>query len=317
MRFFPTLLLLTVFSSPLVAQPVIEEGDYEGRPHFIVKTAAATLYYDKAGGGFSRLVDRQGNDWIAFRGMPAEQYPQAAAGAFRGMPNLVYGSADSGAGHPGFDQCESVRVGPNAIRTASRSGKWRWRWTFYEEVAELIIEKVDPEHPYWFLYEGTVAGAFRPQQQYWGSSDSEGPRTDIPDYYQGNKVTGDWEWVYFGEKRLRRVLFLAMRGTQGESFDGGDGISDTFSYLGNSDAGAASSDGMVVFGFGRADEPQPLLTKPAIFYIGFLDQPVRNQRQHQKAGDEIKEIMNRHRRHFSQEMELKILENRRTEEPKN
>ncbi len=317
MRFFLALMLFIAVSSLSVAQTAIEEGAYQGRPHFIIRTAAATFYYDKAGGGFSRLIDRQGHDWIAFRQQPAGDYPQAAAGAFRGIPNLVYGSGDSGAGHPGFDQCESVRIGPNAIRTASKSGKWRWRWTFYEEVAELRIEKVDPEHPYWFLYEGTVAGAFRPQQQYWGTSESGAPRTDIPDYYQGNIVTGDWEWVYFGEKGLNRVFFLGMRGAQGESFDGGDGISDTFSYLGNTEEGAASPDGMVVFGFGRADEPQPLLTKPAIFFLGFIEQPVRNQRQHQKTGKEIKEIMNRRRRHFSQEMELKILENRKTEKPKN
>lgn len=43
------------------------------------------------------------------------------------------------------------------------------------------------------------------------------------------------------------------------------------SYLGNSEEGAGSPDGMTVFGFGRGPDTQPLLTGKHSFLIGILD----------------------------------------------
>jgi|GEM_PF-2541097 len=40
----------------------ISEGSYEDRTQFIVQTESATYYFDRAGGGFSRLIDRDGRD---------------------------------------------------------------------------------------------------------------------------------------------------------------------------------------------------------------------------------------------------------------
>ncbi|MGB3587589.1 MAG: hypothetical protein WBA23_13665, partial [Tunicatimonas sp.] len=89
----------------------IEEAMYEDRTHFVVKTTSATYWYDQAGGGLSRLIDSEGNDWVNFKKDPLNEYPASAAAGFRGIPNFVFQSDDSGAGHPGFDQCRSEVVG--------------------------------------------------------------------------------------------------------------------------------------------------------------------------------------------------------------
>jgi hypothetical protein len=39
----------------------MREAEYENRPHFVVRSKHATWWYDRAGGGFSRLVDRIGD----------------------------------------------------------------------------------------------------------------------------------------------------------------------------------------------------------------------------------------------------------------
>src|SRR5690606_16188948 len=100
------ILILPVFFhlSSFVPISVITDS-YEGRPHFRIETGSAVYYYDKSGGGFSRMIDADGNDWINYNGNPDAAYPYGASGGFRGIPNLVYGSDDGGAGHPGFDKC--------------------------------------------------------------------------------------------------------------------------------------------------------------------------------------------------------------------
>lgn len=252
----------------------ITEGRYEGAAQFIITTPAATYYYDRAGGGLSRLIDREGNDWIAFKRAPWNEYPASAASAFRGLPNFVFGSDDSGAGHPGHEMCESELVNDRTIRTTSKSGKWQWVWTFYEDYAEVEVLKADPEHPYWFLYEGTPGGAFDPSRQFYGTS-TGGPHRNQLDYYNGNKAFGNWQWAYFGHEAVERVLFVAQQEK--------DELSDTFSYLGNTEAGIASPDGMVVFGFGRAEGAKPLLRKAHTFYVGFVEYGGKMEKVHRKV----------------------------------
>jgi len=260
----------------------ITEGEYEGAAHFIVSTPAATYYYDKAGGGLSRLIDREGKDWIAFRRQPWDQYPASAASAYRGIPNLVYGSDDSGAGHPGHEQCDSRLDGENAILTTSNSGQWKWRWQFFEDYATLTVLKTDPDHPYWFLYEGTPGGIFDPPRQFFGT-DLGGPRPEQLDFYGGKKAFEQWQWAYFGHRNVERLLFIAQHQQ--------DQHSDTFSYLGNTPDGINAPDGMVVFGFGRSDGAKPLLTQPNTFTLGFLEQGVSNPADHRKVERRIKAFM--------------------------
>ncbi len=131
------LLFLLCLVEPSHAQVMITEADYEGAPHFVIRTKAATYWYDRAGGGLSRMIDREGNDWISFRREPWGKTPDSAASAYRGIPNFVFGSEDGGAGHPGFTKCESHKIGDNAITTVSKSGKWRWTWTFAEDQRQI------------------------------------------------------------------------------------------------------------------------------------------------------------------------------------
>ena len=78
---FQILLVLVIFSA---FQPVqllgkgkpkklsFEETTYEGKPHFVIEIKEITWYFDKEGGSFSRMIDRDGNDWISFKREPCK-----------------------------------------------------------------------------------------------------------------------------------------------------------------------------------------------------------------------------------------------------
>jgi hypothetical protein len=281
-RHLTAVFLFISFISPLRAVD-IREGTFAGADHFIVETKSATYYLDKQGGGLSRMIDIYGNDWISFKKEPSDSYPESAASSFRGVPNLVYGSLDSGVGHPGYQKCYSFKVNDQSILTISKSGEWQWRWVFYEHYVSITIEKVDPGARYWFLYEGVIAGEFNPAQQYWGTN-LGGPRTEMNDYYKGDKIFANWHYIYFGDKRVKQVLFVAMQKP--------DRQIDTLGFLGNSAEGIASDDGMVVFGFGRQADDNPQLTDPHnTFYLGFLKRKVKTRNGHENLEKEILSII--------------------------
>lgn len=261
---------------------VIQEGTYETREHFLITTPGAVYYYDKAGGGFSRMIDRDGIDWINFKMEPWDSYPASAASSYRGLPNLVFRSADSGAGHPGHNQCISVKSGSRTILTESKSGRWAWECRFYEYYVEINVRQNDPDHPYWFLYEGVPGGIFQPSATYFGN-DTGGPIHHQPDYFKGKKLTGFWQWVYFGAKKSDRTLYIIQTVK--------DELPDTFSYLGNSNRGIQSTDGMVVFGFGRTDGAKPLMQSPRTFIFGFYEKPIRSKKQHRKLSGYIHRVL--------------------------
>lgn len=261
----------------------ISEDTYAGAPHFIIKTKSATYYLDKAGGGLSRMIDRYGNDWINFKKEPWQKYPESAASSFRGLPNLVYRTDDNGVGHPGFDKCYSFVIDENTILTISKSGQWQYRWKFYEHHASLSMEKVNHDEKYWFLYEGPIAGEFTPEEQYWGTN-LGGPRRDINDFYKGDERFANWHWMYFGDNRVKQVLFLAMEKP--------DRQIDALGFLGNSSEGLASNDGMTVFGFGRQGDAKPQLTDPYnTFYFGFMKMKVKNKNGHESLTKDIMKII--------------------------
>lgn len=261
----------------------ITEDNYAGAPHFIVKTKKATYYLDKEGGGLSRLIDIYGNDWINFKRYPWDIYPESASSSYRGIPNLVFESDDAGVGHPGRKKCYSFLVNENTILTISKSGKWQWRWVFYEHYASISIEKTDHESKYWFLYEGPIAGEFKPEHMYWGTN-LGGPRREINDFYKGDKIFANWHWAYFGDDRVKQILFVAMVKP--------DRQIDALGFLGNSSKGVDSEDGIVVFGFGRLGNSQPQLTDPHnTFYIGFLKRKVKNESVHESVAKDIANIL--------------------------
>ena len=262
----------------------IEDGIIdEEQECFKIVTPEATFFYQKEAGGFSSIVDNEGNDWINFKQDTSEYYPFSAASSYRGLPNLVFRSADSGAGHPGFYQCISELVASNKIRTTSKSGKWQWTWTFYIKSAILSVDRIDPGHPYWFLYEGTIAGKYRPHFQYWGTNNG-GPNKTLPDYYFGNALYENWRWIYFGDEYTDRIFYIIQNVK--------DDLHDTFSYLGNTDLGILSPNGMVVFGFGRTKNATPLMNEEGLtFTIGFIEKKVMNKKDHSSVEKKIRNIM--------------------------
>lgn len=245
------------------AEVAISTRDYEGRPQFWIETASASYSYDRAGGGFSRMIDRDGNDWIAFRKEPLREFPASAAAGYRGIPNLLFGGGnpDAGAGHPGFDLCESEQVDDRTIRTRTKSGRWGWQWEFSDESATLTVLKADPAQAYWFLYEGPIGGKWSPETHFWGT-DQAGPLRTRPN--SADQMYQPMHWAYFGDDSQSRVL-LALQRQKDETVD-------NFWYLGASTEGLKSADGMVVFGFGRGEGTQPLLRGAGQqFRVGFVE----------------------------------------------
>ena len=253
---------------------------YQGKDHYVIKTKSVTYYYDIAGGGFSRMLDKYGNDWISFKQITSD-YPEGAAGTFRGIPNLVYQGEDNGAGHPGFDQCTSW-FEDGRLYSESTSKKWKWRWTFYDDHAQLEVLKTDVERKYWFLYEGTPGGKFNPDSHYYGAS-SGGPTETAPDFYKGEAQFQPLSWAYVGNNDLDVTFFMAHRTDMPEN--------GLISYLGNSEAGVESKDGMTVFGFGRGENTNPLLQGAATFVIGFYPKTIVDQAEHLRFSEYLTTLL--------------------------
>lgn len=281
-HFYKLLLLLIAFSL-LVPSPTLasskkkskiqfEETIYENKPHVVVKTKSITWYFDKEGGGFSRMIDKEGNDWISFKREPWGEYPASAASAFRGIPNLVYKSDDGGAGHPGHEKCNSVIEG-NKIITQSKSGNWKWSWEFFDDYALLEILKTDENQPYWFLYEGTPGGKYAPADYYFGTSKTQ-TTTELPDFYKGTNIFDNFQWIYCGSKKQDRTFYMLQLTPDEET--------DMAGFLGNTTEGLNSPDGMTVFGFGRDENGNPLLTGKHKFIVGFYSEIVSENDDFQK-----------------------------------
>lgn len=269
----PLLSILLFLTSASVFALEIKDGTYENREHFIITTKSATYYFDKAGGGFSRMLDKKGNDWIAFNMSPWDKAPESAASSYRGIPNAVFKEADGGCGHPGFDMATSIKESANAIRTKSKSEKWEWLYTFYEDYVCWEILKTDETRKYWLLYEGPVGGTYLPEISYWGNNEG-GPLFNTPNHLSGERNFGNWEWAYFGRTDRNQTLFIAQQNV--------DGVEDFFSYMGSSREGIKAADGMVVFGFGRAVGSKPLLSGTNKYVFGFWNTEVTNTTKHQK-----------------------------------
>ncbi|MBD3289680.1 hypothetical protein GF337_12815 [candidate division KSB1 bacterium] len=241
---------------------------YKGSEHFKIKTISATYFLEKSSGGFSSIFDNDGRDWVAFSNSGDAKYPESAARDYRGVPNMVHGKVvDAGAGHPGFNVVRSAKqVNDSTIRFVSDSGGFVWSWTFSDHYAKLTIEETIEDQTYWVLYEGPVAGNYHPQSKYWGTD--EGMRTEIPDFMNDGKIEETWQWVYFGDVNVDRVLFIAQKTP--------DDLPDVLGFLGATNAGLNAIDGMVVFGFGRNKRTKPLLEKGNTFYFGFYESGVRS-----------------------------------------
>jgi regulation of enolase protein 1 (concanavalin A-like superfamily) len=246
-RFFHVYFDLTGKSFvPAAVTPLVTLTDNvvdEGLTTFRIENNNATYYYDKQGGGFSSIVDLNGNDWIGYNST------YGSGGTFRGMPNLVY---PEGYMHPGNTDVVSVveRQGPlkSTVRSTTLDGQWETIWEFYPDFTRLTV--VQTGHNYWFLYEGTPGGTLDVNDDIVARSD--GTQTLAGESWSGDLV-GE-EWVYFGDPVVGRSLFVVNH-QQDTAVD---------SYY-------AMEGKMTVFGFGRSGTSSYLDTVPATFTVGLVD----------------------------------------------
>ncbi len=247
--------------------------NFKAVPHYKIETANATYFLEKSSGGLSSMFDKDRNDWIDFTKTYDGQFPQSASADYRGIPNMVYGQKlDNGTGHPGFNtiKCSKI-ISKNEIRFESEKG-YRFTWKFTDDYAKLTINETIPDQNYWILYEGPVGGKFQPQSCYWGTD--QGMRTDVPDFLDGETVSGRWQWVYFGHNDQKRVMFIKQEKP--------DELTDMMGYMGAFGGGIDSYDGMVVFGFGRNLKTESLLTGGNSFYFGFYDKKIDSKGDYEK-----------------------------------
>lgn len=220
----------------------------EGLDSIRIDTPTAAWWFDRNGGGFSSLVDGDGNDWISFNDLAG------SSGAFRGVPNLTH---PEGYFHPG-SASTTTRILSNGparvtIESTSVGGGYTTKWHVYPTFAEL--EVVRAGGPFWFLYEGTPGGTLDV------SSDrvtlADGTTLAASDQFTADIDADDTgaEWIMFGDPVLDRSIFLAHLED--------DGVVDSYRPLEGE---------MTVFGFGRGGNVTPRLGDlPATFRVGLVE----------------------------------------------
>jgi hypothetical protein len=217
--------------------------EHQGQESFRIETPAGTYLYHKPGAGFASLIDRDGHDWISYR-------PKGgSAGNYRGIPNLVH---PEGYFHPGGLKCTSrvVARGPLRLRIASEAeaGKWACTWDIFPHFARLVVRAAP--RPYWFLYEGTPGGKLDEDGDYYVLSTGEQFAASV----RWDKDIPGPEWLYFGDAKLKRVLYLVHHEDDRH-------IDAYWPMEGN----------MTVFGFGRQKLKKFLTRAPARFTVGLSE----------------------------------------------
>lgn len=188
---------------------VIPDAFDEGQGAYEIRTPAARYFYHRIGGGYSSLIDPDGNDWLGYRpgGGPA--------GAYRGIPNMVFrrDSDRNNHFHPGHSGPRAsvtklVEAGPlqATIESSVDDGRWRVRWEIHPDLARLTVLDIDPEDPgFWFLYEGTPGGRFSKWDR---CLRSDGVDSALSKKWEGRTL--DIDWVAFRVPRQRRSLLLHL-----------------------------------------------------------------------------------------------------------
>ncbi len=249
---------------------VIKEVVYKNSAHYKITTPTAVYYYEKQSGGFSSIFDEKRTDWIQFQKSDSIRVPESATSDFRGLPNLVYKGKQNGIGHPGFDKCISIKQNDSTIITQSKSGKYKYSWTFKTNCATMQIIKADTSRNYWFLYEGTIAGKFSPKTHLCFTNTGFQPQK--PNIFDGNPIKGNFQWMCFGDEKYNNLFFVKHNIP--------DNHADIVTYMGASAYKNQSSNGMVVAGFGRNEKSEALMqAAPNSFTIGFLSKQSENNQQ--------------------------------------
>lgn len=215
----------------------------ESLSSFEIVTDSATYYYQKDAGGFSSVVDSDGNDWVSY------STAAGSAGAYRGIPNLVY---PDGHFHPGATSSVSTLLnsGPlkATIHSITNDGNWEAIWEIYPNHATMTVLNAASE--YWFLYEGTPGGSLETTTDF--SVRSDGTTALLSESWSGDLV-GD-EWVYFADPGVSRSLYMANHQN--------DVHTDSYRDL---------NDQMTIFGFGRNVNATELTATPAKYTFGLIE----------------------------------------------
>jgi len=219
----------------------------EDQTSYRIVTQNATYFYQEQAGGFSSLLDVDGNDWINF-------HPWGGSdGVYRGIPNMVH---PDNIFHPGHRNCSSsiLHAGPLkvTIHTASNNGLWECLWEVYPYYARMTLLKQANKN-YWFLYEGTPGGTLDLTTDY--SVRSNGIRLPVEQSWREQDIPAP-EWVYFEDSVLDRYVYLVH--------EEDDLLSDDFWQM---------QSNMTVFGFGRTQNvnDKQLSGVPMHFTIGLAD----------------------------------------------
>ena len=185
------------------------EAHDEGQDAIEIATPSATYLYHTTGGGFSSLIDADGNDWLSY------QPGGGPAGEYRGIPNLVFrrNVQANNHFHPGHDgekasktRILSADTESVSIESAVDGDRWRVRWDIDEQAARLTVLNTDPDDPgFWFLYEGTPGGRFNPLDR---CLRSDGKNLRLSKTWESTTATINW--VAFRVKRLNRSLLITL-----------------------------------------------------------------------------------------------------------
>jgi outer membrane protein assembly factor BamB len=232
----------------------ITEDTDEGLACYKIETPSATYYYDKAGGGFTSMLDTNDIDWINYHPTGNQ------AGNYRGIPN-------SGAFHPGDPGGISTTDDPLDTPLAkvtvetTRNG-WGCTWEFFPKYARMNLHTQPlPTDKYWFLYEGTPGGQVGSDDVWWRSDGTSSTCWDVPDWDETDMANSSdaafgSEWVFFADGTLDRSLFLAHEDDQ---------VIDDYWLM-------YDETGMTVFRFGGGTGVDPRMTEiPATLVIGFVE----------------------------------------------
>jgi uncharacterized repeat protein (TIGR02543 family) len=229
-----------------------------------IQTNNATYDYHVQGGGFSSMIDIDGNDWLDYHDSPPD-----AGGAFRGTPNMV--PPPDGLFHPGKSEMITYQVysGPlkETFRSRTYDNQWEVQWDIYPTYAKMTVLRRDPTKNYWWLFEGTPGGRLENT----GAANtqdfvtlSNGTTFLTSSNYEGD-LQGD-EWVFISDPDVdnastaARSVFLVNADS--------DTAVDSYRTL---ESGGNKK--MTIWGFGRnrTNNTTYLNQTPKRFYIGLMD----------------------------------------------
>ncbi len=219
-----------------------------------IQTPAGTYFYQKANGGFSSILDPDGQDWLGFNPTPGS----GSAGEYRGLPNSVF---PGGGFHAGFNNATTTILSQGPLRTVLRTNAqidrgqgaqpWSMTWEIFPTYATCNVTQVSGN--YWFLYEGTPGGSISGNDYV---TRAGGTTTGIGESWTDNAGLGSANnnsWVYIGDGDANRYFFLAQNQA--------DNLVDSY-YL--------MEGNMTVFGFGR-DGGNSYINTPQRFTIGLAE----------------------------------------------